>query len=157
MIHVPVHDRGQRQTPEMPKLETNRPTAKMHLTGDVNERSESDSFQRYRMAAPERVQIDAVAVVRRDHGQTGETAFGGFRLMDDGQAAPAAEIQQTRHDHILTLSRGSRNQLTSERFARMMSARRSMSAWRGTLLPYASISGRSSAAVTRYAGSLSAR
>ena len=32
------------------------------------------------------------------------------------------------HDYILTLSKGSRSQLISERFSRMMSARRSMSA-----------------------------
>jgi hypothetical protein len=33
-----------------------------------------------------------------------------------------------RHDYILTLSKGSRSQLISERFTRMISARRSMSA-----------------------------
>jgi hypothetical protein len=33
-----------------------------------------------------------------------------------------------RHDYILTLSTGSRSQLISERFSRMISARRSMSA-----------------------------
>ena len=41
---------------------------------------------------------------------------------------PAFPVRMTRCDYILTLSKGSRSQLISERFSRMISARRSMSA-----------------------------
>src|SRR5262249_49125364 len=100
------------------------------------------------MATPERVQVDAVAVIGTYHGQAGEPAFSRFSLLDNREAALAAEIQQGCHDHILILSSGPRSQFINERFSRMISALRSISAWSSMCLPSASISGRSSEAIT---------
>jgi hypothetical protein len=80
------------------------------------------------MATPERVQIDAVAVIRANHSQAGEPAFSCFGLLHNGEVAPAAEIQEARHGHILTLSSGSMIQVISERFWRIISALKSISA-----------------------------
>jgi hypothetical protein len=135
VVHVPVHDGRQLQLPQVRKLETNGPTGKMHLVRDLHQATQGHSFQRHGMATPQRVQVDAVAVVRSDHCEAGETTFSRFGLIDDRQAAPAAEIQQARQAHILTLSKGSRNQLISERFSSRMSARSSMSAWSGIRFP----------------------
>ncbi|MDI3308260.1 MAG: hypothetical protein QJR07_14300 [Acetobacteraceae bacterium] len=46
------------------------------------------------MAAAERVQVDAVAIIGSDHGEAGEAALGGLGLQDARQAATAAEIEQ---------------------------------------------------------------
>jgi len=75
---------------------------------------------------------------------------GSLGVVATREAAPAAEIQEVlNHPWILALSRGLRIQSTNVRFSRMMSALRSMSGCSGTRLPYASMSGRSSATVAR--------
>jgi hypothetical protein len=56
------------------------------------------------MAAPKRVQVDAVAVIRANHGQAREPALSCFGLLHDREVASAAEIQEARHGHIMTLS-----------------------------------------------------
>jgi hypothetical protein len=47
-------------------------------------------------------------MIRANHGQTGEPALSCFGLLDNWEAASAAEIQDTRHGNIVTLSRESR-------------------------------------------------
>ena len=128
MVHIPVHDRRHMQALEVTKFEAQRSADEMHLARYLDQGPERGPFQRHRMAAPERVQVDAVAVIRADHCEAGEPAFSRLSLLDNWEAALAAEIQQDRHDHILTLSSGSRNQLMMDRFSRRMSARSSMSA-----------------------------
>ena len=135
MIHVPVHDRWQVQLPKVVKFEAHRSAGELHLARHLNQGPECHAFQRYRMATPERVQVDAVPVIRANHGQAGESAFSCFGLPNNREWPQAAEIQQARHDHILTLSSGSRNHLISERFSRMISALRSIPAWSGMRLP----------------------
>ena len=135
MVHIPVHDRRQIQLPEVAKFEAQRSAGELHLARHLDQGPERGPFQRYRMATPERVQVDAVAVIRANHGQAGKPAFSCFGLPDNRESPLAAEIQQVRHDHVLTLSSGSRNHLISERFSRMMSAFRSISAWSGMRLP----------------------
>src|SRR5262249_26310177 len=107
----------------------------MQLAGDMDHGSEGDAFERDRIPTPERIQVDAVTVIGSDHGQAGEAAFSGLCLMNDWQVAAALEIQQRGHDHILTLRSGSRSQLINERFSRIMSALRSMSACSNIFLP----------------------
>src|ERR1051325_4404789 len=135
----------------MGKLETQRPAGEIQIAGDFHQRSQRHAFERYRMAASQLIQVDTVAVIGRKHGQASQPAFGRLRLLDDWEPPfRVGEVQQVQcHLHILTLSKGSRNHVTSERCSRMMSAFRSMSAWSVILAPYASISGRSSVAVTR--------
>src|SRR6266536_4863189 len=123
------------QLPQLAKLETHGPAGQVQMGGHFNEGPEGYPLQRYRMAAPKRIQVDVVPVIRRNHGQASQSALGRFRLLDDGQAAPAAEVQARCHGHILTLSKGSRNQPIRERCSRMISALKSMSAWSGSLLP----------------------
>jgi hypothetical protein len=50
------------------------------------------------MATPERVEVDAVAVIRADHGQTGKSAFSCFGLSDNRKMALGAEIREACHD-----------------------------------------------------------
>src|SRR6266700_4648423 len=121
----------------MAKLETQGPAGEVQMTGYFDQGPQRHSFHRYRMATPKRVQVDAVAVIGCHHGQASEPAFGRFRLLDDGQAAARpGEVQQIQcHGHILTLSKGSSNQLASARFSRMISALRSMSAWSDIFAP----------------------
>src|SRR5215472_8750162 len=107
----------------------------MHLVRHLNHRPECDPLQRYRMATPERVKVDAVAVIRANHGQAGEPAFRCFGLVHNREVPLGIKIQQTRHGYILILSSGWRIQFTSDRFSRMMSALRSISAWSRIFLP----------------------
>src|SRR6516165_4048309 len=134
MVHIPVHDRRHLQALEVIEFEAHRSADETHLACYLDQGPERGSFQRHRMATPECIQVDAVAVIRANHRQAGEPAFSGLGLLDNWEAAMAAEIQQGRHDHILTLSRGSRSQLISERFSRMISALKSISAWSGIFL-----------------------
>src|SRR6476661_5378902 len=135
MAHVPVHDRGQVQLPKVVKFEAYRSAGELHLARHLDQRPERDPFQRYRIATPKGVQIDAVAVIRANHGQAGESAFSCFGLPNNRESPQAAEIQKVRHDYILTLSSGSRNHLITERFSRMISALSSIPAWSGMRLP----------------------
>src|SRR3974390_1152143 len=135
MVHIPVNDRRHTQAPEVTKFEAHRSADEMHLACDLDQRPERGPFQRHRMATPERVQVDAVAVVRANHCQAGEPAFSRLGLLDYWEAALAAEIQRDRHDHILTLNKGARSQRISERFSRMISALKSISAWSGIFFP----------------------
>src|SRR6516165_4119659 len=135
MVHIPVHDLRQMQLPEVVDFKAKWSAGELHLACHLNYCPERDAFQRHRMAPPKRVQIDAMSVIRADHGQAGEPTFGRLGLLDNRQDAPAAEIQQAHHDPILTLSSGWRIQVISERFSRMISALRSISAWSGTCLP----------------------
>ncbi len=71
----------------------------------LNQGSERDPLKRNRMSAPKRIKIDAVTVIRANHGETGEPALSCFSLLNDWQAAPTAEIQQTRQGNVVTLTR----------------------------------------------------
>src|SRR6266566_4393427 len=124
------------QLPKLTKLETHRPADQVQMGSHFDEGPQRHPLQRYRMTTPKRVQVDAMAMIRGNHGQASQSAFGRFGLLDDGQAAPAGEVEQARgHGHILTLSRGSRNQRASERCSRMISALKSMSACSGIFVP----------------------
>ena len=59
------------------------------------------------MATPQCVKVDAVTVIRTNHGQAGEPAFSCFGLLYNREAAPATEVQDARHRSIVALSRGS--------------------------------------------------
>ena len=98
----------------MPDLEPKWPAGKVQVSGDLDQRSERHPFERHRMPSAKRVQVDAVAVIRANHGQAGEPAFSCFGLLNNREVAPAAEIQKARHV-TLTLSRGSRIEVISER------------------------------------------
>src|SRR5215813_12840143 len=135
MVHIPMHDRGHTQALEVAKFEAHRSADQIHLARYLDQGPERGPFQRHRMATPERVQVDATAVIRANHCQAGKPAFSRLGLLDNWEATLTTEIQQDRHDHILTLSRGSRSQLISERFSRMMSALKSISAWSGIFFP----------------------
>ena len=152
MVQVPVQDRGQAQLPEVVQLDAQRPAGQAQVVRHLDEALERHPAQGHRVAPPQRVQVDAVAVEGGDHGQAGEAALGGLGLPDQGQAVAAAEVQEpplTAAMRAPAPSSGLRSQSISARLSRTMSARRSMSGRRGTRPPWASTSGRSSAAVTR--------
>ena len=94
------------QLSEMAKFEAQRSAREVHLTRHLNQAPECDPLQRHRVATPECIQVDAMAVIRADHGQAGEPAFSGFSLLHDREVGPAAEIQEACHGHIM-LSMGS--------------------------------------------------
>src|SRR5215217_8048157 len=100
------------------------------------------------MTPSQRIQVYSMAVIRSDHRKAGEATLSGLGLSDDRQMALSGEVCEA-HVYMRTPVMGLTSQLTSERFSRMMSARSSMSGCRESFLPYASISARSSAAVTR--------
>jgi hypothetical protein len=108
-----MYDRRQMQLPELAKFEAQWSAGEVHLARYLNQGPERDSLQRHRMATPERIQVDAVAVIRANHGQAGEAAFSCFGLLNNREVAPAAEIQEARHGHAVTLSRGSRIEVIS--------------------------------------------
>ena len=80
------------QLRELTKFEAQRSAGEVHLARHLNQRSQGDPLQRYRMATPERVKIDAVAVIRTNHGQAGEPAFSCFGLLYCREAVPTADI-----------------------------------------------------------------
>lgn len=135
MFHIPVHDRGQIELPEVAELEPQRSAGELHVVGHLDYGPKRHTPQRYWIAPPECVHVDAVPMIRANHCQAGKSAFGRFGLTDNWQVTPAAEIEQVRHNHVLKLNNGSRNHFKSERFSRMMSAFRSIPAWSGMLLP----------------------
>jgi hypothetical protein len=47
------------------------------------------------MTAPECAQVDAVPMIRGNHGQTGEPAFGRLCLYDEWQAISNAKVEET--------------------------------------------------------------
>ena len=51
------------------------------------------------MAAPQGVQIDAVAVKRGHHRKAGEAALGRLRLANEGQAAAAVKLSRLTDLH----------------------------------------------------------
>src|SRR5258708_3717120 len=149
VIHVPVHDRRQVQLWQMVELEAQRTANQVEMGRHLDQGAERGSFQRYGMATSERVQVDTVPVVRGDHRQASEPAFRRLGLYDDRQPVAGVEVQHAwPRAYILALSSGSRSQCSNERLSRITSALRSMPACSGHFLPYASTSGRSSAAVT---------
>src|SRR4051812_3829150 len=108
----------------------------MHLVGDLDHAAQRDALERDRVPAPQRVQVDAVAMVAGDHGEAGEAAFRGLVLQDARQPAAAAEMQEVlNHPWIRALSSGLTIQSTSLRFSRMTSALSSMSGCSGMRLP----------------------
>jgi hypothetical protein len=80
----------------------------VHLVRHLNQGPECYPLQRHRMATPQRVQVDAMAVIRTNHGQAGEPAFSCFGLPHNREVAPAADIQEAHNSHIMTLEQGSR-------------------------------------------------
>jgi hypothetical protein len=108
MIHIPMHDCRQTQLLQLAKVEAQRSAGEVHLARHLNQGPECDPLQRHRMATPERVQVDAVAVIRANHSQAGEPAFSCFGLPHNREIAPAAEIQEAHNGHIMTLEQGSR-------------------------------------------------
>ena len=94
VVHVPVHDRRERQAAQVVQLETQRPARQMHLVGDLDETPERDALQRHGVTAPQCVQVNAMAMVGGDHGQAGEPALGCLGLQDLRQTRPAADIQE---------------------------------------------------------------
>ena len=95
---------GSLQLSQMLRLEANRPRREVQVPGDLDHGSQRDAVERDRMLPAERVQVDAMAVVARHHGEARQAAFGRFRLHDDGQRAPATEIQheplRSLHPHV---------------------------------------------------------
>src|SRR6266487_3851659 len=122
------------ELPEMIKFETQWSTRKLHLACDINYAPQCDAFQRDRMTPSKRVQVNAPTVIRANHGEAGKSAFCCFGLLNNREPTLTKEIS-FRHDHILTLSRGSRIHLINERLSKMMSAFKSISACRGIFFP----------------------
>src|SRR3954451_15876196 len=87
----------QAQLIDVLKLDLDRPRAQVELIGECDQMRERRSFQRYRMPAPQRRQIYAVAMEARDHREASQTAFSRFRLQDHRHAPASGEIQKFEH------------------------------------------------------------
>jgi DNA-binding response OmpR family regulator len=76
-----VHDGGQPKLAQMTELEAKRAACKVQLAGHDEQRSQRHAVQRHRIPATERIQVDLVAMVGRDHRKTGEAALGGMKRL----------------------------------------------------------------------------
>jgi hypothetical protein len=80
------------QLPDVGEFEAQWPAGELHLTPHLNHGPERHAFQRYRMATPERVQVDAVAVIRANHGEASKSTLSCLGLSNNWNMALAAEI-----------------------------------------------------------------
>ena len=84
MIHVQVQDRRHLELPEFLGFKTYCPRRQVQMPSNLDQRVQGRAVQRNEMLAPKRVQVDAMAIKTRNHGETRQAAFGGLRLNDDG-------------------------------------------------------------------------
>src|SRR5262249_24875089 len=105
MVHIPMHDRRQTQLLQLAKVKAQRSAGEVHLACHLNQGPEGYPLQRHGMGTPQRVQVDAMAVIRTNHGQASEPAFSCFGLPYNREVAPAVEIQEAHNSHIMTLNR----------------------------------------------------
>ena len=102
MVHVPMQDRRQTELAQMGEFDAQRPACQLQMTRRLDQAPEGHTLQRHRVPPPQRVQIDAVPEIRRDHRQAGQPAFGGLGLQHDGQPGASPKIQiLLLHAHIL--------------------------------------------------------
>jgi hypothetical protein len=93
MSHVPVQDRWQTQLTEMAHLDSQRPAYQPQVSCYFFEVAESDTFQRYRVAAPQAIQVSSVSMIGRYHGETCQPALCRLRLPDNRKKPASAEVQ----------------------------------------------------------------
>ena len=86
MIHVPVQDGRQFQVPETLEPNANRPRRKADAGGEIHESAEIDAARSYRDACAESCQVGLKAPSGGNHGETGERAFAGLILQNEGHA-----------------------------------------------------------------------
>ena len=79
----------------MVKLEPQRSAGEVHLARDLNQGPQRHAFQRHRVATPERVQVDAVAVIGAIMARQASPHSAASVCWMTGRG-PAAEIQQAR-------------------------------------------------------------
>src|SRR5215204_3358488 len=133
--HVPVKNGREPELAQVLQFVPERPSEKMDVARDLDESAKRDAVERGRITAPQGIQVNAMAVVGRDHGQAGEAAFRRLRLPNARQIAPSRKIKKAHPAYKRTPRSGFVSQLISERFSRMTSALRSMSGCRATRLP----------------------
>jgi len=77
-----MNDGRQGQQPDVVQFETKRPARQLHLVRDLDQPPEGDAFQGDGMAPAERIQVNPVPMVGRDHGEACETAFSRLGLLN---------------------------------------------------------------------------
>jgi hypothetical protein len=75
-----MEDGGELELGQLVDFEAQRARRQVELGRDLHQRIERRALDRAGIDAAQARKIDAVAVMRRDHGQAGEAAFGGFGL-----------------------------------------------------------------------------
>ena len=148
MAHVPVQDRRQPQSRKTFGLEAQWPPHESDPLRRLDDADEGHALQRNRIAAAQAGKIGPLAVVRRNHRETGETAFGRFGLANVGNF-PSHDRMIGHADLPRRLRTGSRTQSSSDRRSNTMSAFNVMSAPSGNSRPNASMLCRSSVTATR--------
>ena len=97
-----MQDRGQPQLGKMRQLDAQRTACQLEMPRRLDQPAQRHAFQRHGVAAAQRVDVDAMTEVGRDHREASETAFGCFRLQHHRQPDTAAEIEAVLlHAHIL--------------------------------------------------------
>ena len=136
VVQVPVDDRRQGQQPDVVQLEAKRATRQVHLVCHLDQSAKRHPLQRHRMAAAQRVQVDPMPVVGRDHRQACKPALRRLGLHNTWQPGPAADVQEgANHPSSLRCRNGLNIQSTNVRLSRMISALSDMSGWSGIFLP----------------------
>ena len=92
--HVPMDNGRKAQLLQVIHLEPQGAGRELELARDLNQAAQCHALHRNRVPAPQRVQVDTVSIIACDHRETGETAFGSFRLPDYGEPGCTAQVQQ---------------------------------------------------------------
>jgi len=99
MAHVPMDDGRKPELLQLIHLEAHGPGREVEIICDLHQSAQRDPLQRNGVSAPQRVQVNAVAVVRGHHCQTCEPALGGFRLPNHGETGCPVQVQHQSHPH----------------------------------------------------------
>src|SRR3954471_3360203 len=76
VTHVPVKNGRQPELAQVLQFVPERPSEKMDVARDLDESAKRDAVERGRITTPQGIQVNAMAVIGRDHGQAGEATFG---------------------------------------------------------------------------------
>ena len=94
VIEVPVQDGRALHFAQMRQFDPQRPRGQVQRVREAHQAPQGCARQRQGKALAHAVQIDIVAVIVRDHGHAGQTAFGRLGGDDDRQLAAPGDIQR---------------------------------------------------------------
>ena len=98
VIEVPVRDGGKLDLGERRQFDADGARGKSELVRDSHQAFQRSAGHRHRKPLTQRIEVDIVAVIARDHGEAGQAAFRGFRRHHDGERS-SAQIEFSENVH----------------------------------------------------------